>query len=710
MNAVASVARRWRAFTLAPASLFFVALAVAALFASPLTSPLGAQASATTITRTDTTSRSDSVRKLERVMISAVRDPSAPISQKTITRTEIQQHYFGQDIPLVLQGTTPSLTSYAETGNYWGYSYIRLRGLDQSRINITLDGIPLNDPEDQVLYFADFPDLANSLQSVQVQRGVGTSSNGTAAYAGSINMETMSLAGVPRGGTTQLQDGSFGSRRASVDYNTGQLPDHLAFYGRVSALHTDGYRYHSGVDGRSGFLSGGYFGDRDILKFTATSGAMRDTMAYLAVPEAELDTNRRINPLSPRERDNFGERLAALSYTHLMNANSSLSTTVYRLSATGGYDVLLDSLETLHLDFVSYGVTSAWSYHRDKLGLDLGVNADTYARDHYAFMHPDLADPLYFNTSRKRDEAGFAKINYVVGRTTLFSDLQVRHAAFSYVPDVHADIAASSISWSFLNPKVGATYQLTSPLSVYASYGKTSREPARTDMFAGFDNLDTSNVAFVGSLHRVKPETVHDVEIGTNYRSSALDIQANLYSMDFRNEIAPIGTLSYLGNPLNKNVASSYRRGIEADINYRGIPRWLLTANATESMNRIREYTDSTGPVPIAYHNVEPLLTPRFQSFGRAQFAATSSIDLAVEGRYQSVSFLQNDSDRRFVLPQAFDMDASIGWRLGQNELLVRGNNLTNSKKYGSGYASDGVSYYFVLPPRNLFVTLKFAI
>jgi iron complex outermembrane receptor protein len=226
-------------------------------------------------------------------------------------------------------------------------------------------------------------------------------------------------------------------------------------------------------------------------------------------------------------------------------------------------------------------------------------------------------------------------------------------------------------------------------------------------MFAGFDNLDTSNVAFVGGLDRVRPETVHDVEIGTNYRSTSLDVQANLYSMDFRNEIAPIGALSYIGSPLNRNVPSSYRRGIEADVTYRGIARWLITANATESMNRIREYTDSSADVPITYHNVEPLLTPRFTGFGRAQYALTPSIDLAVQGRYQSVSFLENTSDRRYVLPDAFDMDASAAWRIGRAELLVRGDNLTDSKKYGSGYASDGVSYYFVLPPRNVFVSLK---
>jgi iron complex outermembrane receptor protein len=683
------------------------ALATSLFLACALAAPLTAQK-----TTTDSLPRADSTRarKLERVMISAVRESAAPISQKTVTHAEIQQHYFGQDVPLVLQGTTPSLTSYAETGNYWGYSYIRLRGLDQSRINITLDGIPLNDPEDQVLYFADFPDLANSLQSIQVQRGVGTSSNGSASYAGSINMETMSLAGTPMGGAVQLEGGSFGSRRASVDYNTGPMANHFALYGRLSALHTDGYRYHSGVEGRSGFLSGGYFGDRDILKFTMISGSMRDTMAYLAVPQADLDTNRRINPLSPRERDGFGERLSALSYTRLLNSSSSINTTLYRLSATGDYDVLLDSLETLHLDFVSYGVTSAWSYHNEGLKLDVGFDADNYSRDHYAYMQPVMGTPLYFNTGHKQDQAGFTKIAYDVGRATVFGDLQARHAQFRYTPDAHAGIAGSSISWSFLNPKAGVTYQLTQPLSLYASYGRTTREPARVDMFAGFDNLDTSNVAFVGGLDRVKPETVHDLEIGTNYRSPSLDVQANLYSMDFHNQIAPIGALSYIGSPLNKNVASSYRRGIEADVTYRGIPRWLLTGNATESVNRIREYTDSSGIAPVTYHNVEPLLTPRFVSFGRAQFSATQSIDLALQGRYQSVAFLQNTSDRRYILPQALDMDASVAWRLGRNELVVQANNLTDSKKYGSGYASDGVSYYFVLPPRNIFVTLKVGI
>ncbi|HTE45135.1 MAG TPA: TonB-dependent receptor [Gemmatimonadaceae bacterium] len=677
---------------------------------APLILPLGIATSLHAQRAPADTAHRDTTRsqRLERVMISAVRaSGAAPISQKTLTQAEIEPRYFGQDVPLLLQGTAPSLTSYSETANYWGYSYIRLRGIDQSRINLTLDGIPLNDPEDQVLYFADFPDLANSLHSIQVQRGVGTTSNGTAAYAGSINLETLPLAASTRGGQVQLEGGSFGSKRASGEYATGLLPSRFAAYARISALKTEGYRYHSGVEGRSLFASAGYFGDRDIVKVTVTTGTMRDTMAYLAVAESDLAKDRRINPLTPRERDGFSERLAALSYTRLLGPSSSLSTTAYRISTSGDYDVLIDSLDNFNLKFAWYGVTSDWSYRHDAIQLDVGVNGSTYARDHAEYQRPAIDDPLYINTGHKEDASAFTKLAYSIGRATVFGDLQARRAEFRYTPDAHAGIAERSISWSFLNPKAGITYALAGPWSLYGSYGQNTREPARNDMFAGFDNLDTSNVAFVGALNRVKPETVHDVEAGATYRGAVLEAQANLYSMQFKNEIAPIGALSYIGSPLRQNVGSSYRRGVEADVTYRGIPRLVLSANASASMNRIKAYTDSTGDVPVTYLNVEPLLTPRFLTYERAAFSPTHTLTISAETRYQSRSFLQNTSDPRFVLPASTQLDGSISWRVRGYELIARGNNLTNSKSYGSGYASGGQSYYFIVPPRNLFVTAK---
>lgn len=696
------------------------AVLIATIVAAAVPSRLAAQAGGTrpdtgraATVAGDSTRRADSTRahELGRVIISAVRAaPTAPISRGTINREEVEQRYFGQDVPLLLQGATPSLTAHSETGTYWGYSYIRLRGVDQSRINLTLDGIPLNDPEDQVLYFADFPDLANSIQSVQVQRGVGTSSNGTAAYAGSINMETISPADGPARGGVTLEAGSFGSRRIAADYTTGLLPGRLAFHGRISALETDGYRHHSGVRGRSAFVSGGYFGDRDILKLTATAGYMRDTMAYLGVSEAELAVDRRSNPLSPRERDGFGEQLAALSYTRLLGPSTSLATTVYRISASGDYDVVVDSLWNFNLDFTWYGVTSAWSYDQGNARVDLGVNANIYSRDHYAYEHPELATPLYFNTGHKRDQSGFAKVSYTLGRATLFGDVQARHANFSYTPDPDAGLARMSTSWAFLNPKAGITYELSEPLSVYASYGRNSREPARGDMFAGEDDLDAAMAASLGGLDRVRPETVHDLELGARYEGRTLRVQGNLYSMDFRNEIAPIGALTINGSPLRQNVGRSFRRGVEMDALYRGLPRLVLGGNVAISHNRIREFTDMSGDSPVTYHDVAPLLTPSFQGAARARLTVTPSLELGVEGRYQGESYLQNTGDRRFMLPASGNLDASISWQLphaARSSLVVRGSNLTDSRSYGSGYASDGVAYYFVNPPRNVFVTLR---
>jgi iron complex outermembrane receptor protein len=650
-------------------------------------------------------------RTLEKMTVTAIRGgESAPISAKTLERAEIEQRYYGQDVPLVLQ-SAPSLTSYAETGTYWGYSYIRLRGIDQSRINLTLDGIPLNDPEDQVLYFTDFPDLANSLQSVQIQRGTGTSSNGTASYGGSINFETTGLATLGRSGNVSVGGGSFGAKRASVEYHSGLLPNRLAFYTRISAYDIAGYRYHSGLEGRSFFVSGGWFGDRDIVKVTATAGLFADTLSYLAVPASELASDRRINPLHPNELDRFGEQLGALSYTRLLGLTSSLSTTVYRIAASGNYDVFIDpDLWNQNLDFVWYGVTSTWQWgaaNAHGVHVNAGVNANTYGRDHYLFIRPDMTHRVYSNTGHKRDASGFAKVSYDVGRLTLFGDAQLRWAEFRYTPDVNADIAGSSIGWRFFNPKVGATWRASAPLKVYASYGVNGREPARSDMFAGFDNLDTSNVAFVGDFSRVRPERANDIEAGLEYSVPTFTVGANLFDMRFSNEILPIGELSYIGTPLRKNVRSSRRSGLEVDARYAGIPRLVLSGNTTLMRGRIGEYTDDA--TSQTYHDVEPLLTPHVLANARAELAVSRAATVRLEGRYTGRSYLRNTSERQFMLPSAFILDGGVIWRVARDhlEMSLQGNNLTNSKRYASGYSDGQQSYFFVLPPRNAMVGVR---
>jgi len=664
-------------------------------------------------TRSDSVRR-DSARTLEAVTVRAIRArDAAPVSARTLDAKTIEQRSFGQDVPILLQGT-PSLTSYSETGNYWGYSYIRMRGIDQSRINLTLDGIPLNDPEDQVLYFTDFPDLTNSINSVQVQRGVGTSAPGTASYGGSINFETIPVVTTPRSAQIQLQGGSFGSARVSGEFASG-LRRGFAVYGRVSALQSNGYRRHSGTEGRSAFVSAAWAGERDVLKVTALAGLFADTLAYIGASTTELAQDRRFNPLRRDELDRFGEQIAALSYTRYLNGGASASATAYRISASGNYDVCISNCDQAQgdlwnfgLDFVWYGATAAWTIDRGPVRASAGVNANTYARDHSAFARPDFATPLYVNTGHKGDASAFAKLEYDVGALTLFGDLQGRRAEFRYAPDANAGIGAASIGWSFLNPKVGATLRVRPSVTAYASYGVNSREPARADMLAGFDNLDTSNVAFVGPLDRVRPEHARDLEAGVKVRRARWSVDANAFSMEFRDEILAVGRLSYIGTPLRTNVRASQRRGVELDADARPWDRVQLAVTATAMRGRIADYTDDESG--LAYHDVEPLLTPRLITSERVSVDATRSLTLSLTGRSSSHAQLNNTGDPSLRLPAFVSADASIDWHRGGRGVTLYVNNLSNAQRYASGHVAYGEARYYVLPPRNAFLLAKLAV
>jgi iron complex outermembrane recepter protein len=644
---------------------------------------------------------------LEGVTVSALRGgSSAPISADVVTRSQIAARSFGQEPPLLL-ANTPSFTSYAEQGGYSGYSYIRLRGIDQTRINLTLDGIPLNDPEDEVFYFADLPGLMGDIQSVQIQRGVGTSTNGTASYGGSINFESTSLTGTPAGGHVELGTGAWNTVRGSADYATGLMSNRLAFYARGSDQTTDSYREHAGDQSHSAFVSGGYFGDRNILKVTAIAGREHSQLAYDAAPESTLVRDRRFNPLSPNERDDFQEALASVDYTHLINSRSSLSTTVYGVEATGYYDVIYGQTDRYHLDFWWNGVMSTYRYQGDRLHVDAGIYGANYHRDHYDYTFPDLTHRVYSNRGIKREASAYVKATYDVGPVTLFGDVQGRYAWWRYVPDRNADIAAQSISWAFLNPKAGLTYHVAPAVDLYASYGVNGREPARNDILAGFDNLDTSNVAFVGSFNRVHPETVHDLEAGVRYGTRVVAVDADVYDMEFRNEIAAIGQLSYLGLPLRENVPSSYRRGIEATVTWRPTARITASVNGAASHNRIAAYTDAT--TGVTYHDVPPLLTPELLTNQRLTYVAGGGISVSLEGQYTARSYLANTGDPRFVLPAAYITDAQIAWEAPKRHLGVTlfVNNLGDVYRYGSGYTDGSISYYYPLPPRNLFLQVR---
>ena len=654
-------------------------------------------------------------RTLEASTITAIRGPvEAPVTQQVLDRAEIERRHFGQEVPLML-ATTPSVTAYAEGGAYAGYTHLRIRGIDETRINITLDGVPLNDPEDQVLYFSNFPDFGNSLQSVQVQRGVGTSSTGTAAYAGALHFESIALASAARGSEVQLTAGSFGTRRVSVEHATGLGRRGFAAYGRVSALESDNYRYRAGNESASGFGSAGWFGARSSVKLTGFLGRSKTDLAYYPVDAAALRADPRTNYNTPDDRDDFAQGFVALNGTRLLGDAGSWSTTAYHVAAGGHYDLRFD--ETVYRYGLEHGVSgllSSVSLRRGRLSLDVGAHGNSYARDHWSADAAAEDARFYENTGHKREGSTFAKAQLAQGPVALFADLQLRTAWFRYEASAGSGVGDQDIRWSFANPRAGATWRVAPPLSLYASYGRTGREPTRSDMLAYFDDIDSTNVDFIGPLSRVRPEYVNDTEIGATWRVRSLSVTANAYDMRFRNEIAPIGQLSVFGYPLRKNVGRSYRRGVELDAAWTPRPAVTLGANATFNRSRIAEYVDETqsdaegNPLAVTYRDVPPLLTPRVTAAQTAAWRALPWLTLTGQGRYVGESFLANTGDGRFVTPAFWLVDAGAVLALRGQELLVRVNNALDEREaYASGVTDFTTSYYNVSAPRNVMVTAR---
>lgn len=654
----------------------------------------------------------------ESIVVSAIRaDEQTPVTKTDIPREEIEARYHGQDVPLLLRDA-PSVQAYAESGvGGAGYSYITLRGVSASRINFTLDGVPLADSEDMATYFADFPDLARSLESIQIQRGVGTSTVGSPSFGGSVNMESIDVARDSKLDAT-LGLGSFGNRQASVGWHSGVLPGDVSLYARVSYLESDGFRDNSAMRQRNIFFSGiKELSPASRLKLTGFSGHEDQQLSFFATDADTLDFDLRANPLRDGEKDSFGYDLAQLQYLRALDDTSDLTASVYYQRGYGWYrlfDFGTDVLRQYGLDGLLLGSLVTYSKRIGSLTTNYGVHVNRFEREH---TRDDLSANArdYANFGVKAEANAFAKATWQRAKWTLYGDAQLRHTTFDY----HGDIDVDSASWTFFNPKIGARYALGSSSSIYASAGLSTREPARNDFFHGDDN---PSIAY--DIDAVRPERVFDIEAGWNRRFAKVDLAANLYAMEFRNEIAATGELSDIGLPLRRNVSRSYRRGVELDLDWRASSRVRLKTTANLSRNRIQEWTqhidqyngalEYVGTLPYTFQNVEPLLTPNVLASQSIELTPTSRLRLGTTARYASRSYLDNTNDEFFSAPSYFVLDAVASYAVTSTAriTLQLNNALDNDRIYPSGYSYQfyaggghgGTRYYYPQATRNAVV------
>jgi iron complex outermembrane recepter protein len=642
----------------------------------------------------------------ESMVVTAIRaEEETPVTKTDMPAEEIEKRYHGQDVPLLLR-ETPSINAYAESGvGGAGYSYISLRGIGSTRINFTLDGVPLADSEDLGTYFADFPDLARSIESIQIQRGVGTSTVGSPSFAGSVNMESIDLWRDPFLRAT-LGFGSFGNTQVSVGTKIdASLTTDV--YLRLSYLESDGFREHSGMRQRNVFLSAArQLGDAQ-LKLTGFSGREHQQLSFYASDAATLESNLRDNPLRPEEKDSFGYDLAQLSYTTPVRMSTMMTASAYYQRGYGWYrlfDSGTDVLREYGVDGVLLGGMVTYFYSANGVTANAGFHANRFKRDH---TRDDLSTATrdYANYGEKGEANAFAKVEWDLGRWHLYGDAQVRHAGFEY----HGDVDIEPISWTFFNPKIGARYWVNARSTVYGSIGMSTREPARNDMFNGEDNPSVAH-----DLSAVRPERVYDLEAGWQYRAPRVDLTANVYAMEFRQEIASTGELSEIGLLLRRNVDRSYRRGLELDLAYAATPKLRLRTNANVSRNRIDEWTQFYDATAIAYRDVEPLLTPNVIVSQAADWSPNARFSVSGIGRWVGRSYLDNTNNDALTTPSFFVLDGNVSYRVTDwaRVSLQVNNALNNDRVYASGYSwlylengqPAGIPYYFPQATRNAVV------
>jgi iron complex outermembrane recepter protein len=664
----------------------------------------------------------------ESVVVQAIRgEDEVPVTKTDLERPALVEKTWGQELPALL-ADTPSVTQYSETGSGQGYAYFTLRGLPQTRVNMTFDGVPLNEPEDSAVYTADFGNLSRNLASMQVQRGVGTSTFGAAAFAGSVNLESLD-ATRDKGLSASLGGGSFGTARADAEWNSGTFGGGWRLSLRPSWQTTDGFREHSGVTQDSLFFTAVRDFAGSSLRISGFVGEERIQQSFLAVEPEVLEKNLTANPMSPDERDHFHEYLATAQWTLALGDDASLSIQPYAVGAGGWYRLYADDTRT---NLQEYGLS--WLFgggiatYTRKLGgfrLTLGAHANAYKSTHTQDDEDGARN--YTNHGTKSELSGFAKLAGDLGAWHPFLDAQVRHARFGY----EGSVGETSTGWTFFNPKAGVRVDLSPRASAYLSVGRTEREPARSDLLYGADDAPA-----LPDLTAVRPESVWDVELGAEWRTRTLSLKVNLYDMEFRNEIAATGELSAIGYPLRRNVDRSFRRGVELEASWQALDALRSTASANANRSRISEWTqfydvydangDIAGSTSRTFHDVAPVATPPFLATLGAETTALRGLTIGATGRYVAASWLDNTNAEGLEAPRTFQLDATLAVDLsrwipaGTPHLKVQVNNVLDNRKlwprgYSYLYANHdaagvetlaGTPYYYPLATRSAYVSL----
>ena len=675
------------------------------------------------------------VNQLDEVLVSAIRvNSKTPVSFSNLSKKEIQNRNLGQDIP-ILMNYMPSVVTTSDAGNGVGYTGIRVRGTDATRVNVTINGIPYNDSESHGTFWVNMPDFASSLQSVQLQRGVGTSTNGSGAFGASLNMLTDSYS-EKASGEISNSFGSFNTRKHTVKFSTGLLNDHFEIAGRVSTLNSDGYIDRASSDLKSYFLQGTYVSTTTLIKALAFGGNEKTYQSWNGIDGETLLTNRTFNSAGiftdeagqtrfyDNETDNYQQDHYQLHWNEKLAANWNTNLAFHYTKGKGYYENykedgdfssygltpiaingtsinMTDLIRQKWLDNDFYGTTFSANYQSNKLDFIFGGSYNKYEGNHFGkviwarYAGPsELGDRYYEDRATKTDGTAFAKANYQVNdQWSLFGDLQIRNVNYkanSYETGVVND------TFSFFNPKAGLNYTVNSKNNVYFSYARANREPNRTDYEGG----------------NVKPEKLNDFELGWRYLSDKVQLNTNFYYMAYQDQLILTGTLDDVGNPIRSNSEKSYRLGVEMDAAIVLSSTFSLRPNLTLSRNKNIDLAVSGqnyGTKDISY-------SPSVIAGNSFIYKPTESLQIIWLQKYVGQQYMNNIESPEAKLADYFINDLNVTYEIKPKSvfksIVFKGlvNNIFDKKYISNGYMWDIYPYYYPQAGTNLLagITLLF--
>ena len=622
----------------------------------------------------------------EEVLVNSTRaGEHTPMAYSTVTKDEIAKANNAQDVPYLL-AYTPSIVVSSDAGTGVGYTYINIRGTDVNRINVTIDGIPINDAESHGVWWVDMPDLASSADNIQIQRGVGTSTNGAGAFGATINFLTSDLRKEPYAEVNSSY-GSFNTSKNTVSFGTGLINKKFAVDGRFSKIWSDGYIDRAYSDLKSFYISGTLYGETSILKLIIFSGVEHTYQAWNGVPKDSLKTHRTFNSYTYKnETDNYWQDNYQLHYSKVINGDFSVNTSIHYTRGKGYYENLVpntnyssfnlpnaiinsDTISTT--DFITqrwlrndfYGFTYSLNYTKNKVNAVIGGGWNQYLGNHFGdiiwakFVTFDgQSYRWYQGTGNKKDFNTFLKVNYSLSdKMNLYGDLQFRKIDYLIDGfDENLKNVTQSHRYNFFNPKAGFIYDLDKNQKVIASFGVSQREPVRSD----FTDADPGKTPV--------PEKLFDYETTYEYHSSGIMFRMNFYYMNYRDQLILTGRINNVGSAIYTNVPKSYRQGIEFETGIQVLKNLNWNANMTLSRNIIPVFIDYTDNWDTSIQDQEALKNKTI-SFSPSVIAASvidyypfTDFHVILNSKYVGKQYIDNTQNNERVLNAYFLQNISF--------------------------------------------------